>query len=442
MEPLVAAAAAPAPLPTAPPLVELPQDLIELTVSFLPQHDLGSALQLSREMYQAIAPAIRTLTTPQGFSGSAAALRRLLRRLPDLQGLEIEDEQATQALMDAFGDGSIGGKLTKLAVPINGGLDIGPLITHLENGRLPVLTELSATFCRQDGDAVADALEARMTLGLAPLARLGEVFGVDVDSLRRLLGCRGPAAAELSAFGGLQLVALAEFVEAHESLPALESLYLSADTWVAEEDDDAVSEAEEEAMTVAVPRILQRTTQGCFFMLQELKLESWTDETPSLALLGQAIAEGKLPDLSLLDIRYCTLPSEQFRAIVDALNGPHGKLLRLSYGGFEFAEEDLDYLAGALTTAGGGLSQLEELKLFFFFYDKPVDSILVALPDGAPCAATLQVLDVQAALTAASLRTFFEAFGRAAFPRLTKLRLGHNAQIDEEAAHIRRGPAR
>jgi hypothetical protein len=349
-----------------------------------------SLLLLCKTTRKAIAPTLRSLELPWDcghYYWSVESLRGLLQQTTNLQRLCIKSE--------SLGEQSA-------------------MVLLLREGLLPCLAELRLTSYRKDdhiGLFLAEALEARRDLGLPPLTRVEGIRRCDPDDLRRIWACCPPdKVTYLEAMYGPALEALGEYLLAHPSFPALRSLELAAeDEWDSPE------------AGVEMTGVLQALGQGHAPGLKLLVLMGWQAEMGSVAPLGHAIREGKLPYLSYFYVLWCQLRSEDFRAIVDGLRAGPVQLQcselspyhRSPMGG------DVPYLADALA-AGGGLGQLEELRIGVDTGED--DAIVEALTGGAPCARTLQALSLDTFWGHDdAVYTLLKGLGE--FPRLTKLEL-------------------
>jgi hypothetical protein len=271
---------------------------------------VGSLLQLSKEMYEAVGPTIHTLELASGWVRDAAALVRLLRHAPNLQRLVVEDsvgDEEVRLLMQALGDGSVGSQLRSLSLPyMSDNAAFSALMNPFEAGGLPHLTDLMVTLPARQGPTLGDALEARRALGLPPITRFmgGEDLGA--DSLRRIWTCCPPdTIMELSTWRASHVAALGDYVMQHpnSSFSALRSLELSA--WVE-------GQEKTEALVVAVPTIPQAIEQGRFAIVQEMKLDAWNEQLspPHFAGPGHRPEQAAPPVLILAEVQ----PS-QFRGL-------------------------------------------------------------------------------------------------------------------------------
>jgi hypothetical protein len=182
---------------------------------------VGSLLQLSKGLRQAVGPAIRALKLPYRNGRDVQALLCLLRQTPNLQRLNFKElcGEGPGLLVEALRDGSIGRNLRSLSLPYFNDKDDGAfsiLMEHLKAGGLRQLSDLRLHIGNQQGSAYAEALEARRTLGLAPVTRLGtaNTDEFEPDILHRVWACCPPAIIiDLSACGGSQLLALGDYLQ-------------------------------------------------------------------------------------------------------------------------------------------------------------------------------------------------------------------------------------
>jgi hypothetical protein len=199
--------------------------------------DGAQLLQLSKDIRSTVLPAIQTLRVPRRHDPTFGPLLRLLQQLHNVQHLAIdidmddeskESEEGQERLVQAFGDGPLGGQLRSLRLPYLETSARHDLIDKLEAGRLPLLTEIELLFA-SGTEWLTRALEARRDLGLPPLTRLPEVLECDMieeDCLHRLWACcPSHLVAHLEANGGRQVAALGEYLLAHpDNFLALPSL--------------------------------------------------------------------------------------------------------------------------------------------------------------------------------------------------------------------------
>lgn len=237
-----------APATTPPFLLDaLPGHVRTDLMDFLPPDDVAALLEVSKDVQQATARALRSWE-PDWWPGEAAATR-FLRRVPNLQRFSFtmrcgdwyDDEEVAAydeagQLAAAIGTGSVGGQLRSLRVPGNEDLPVVcALLGHLQAGRLPFLVDLELDFYRclpsdaeEKGTALAEALEARSRLGLAPVTRIAGIAHFPSNVLRRLWSCcPAPLITHLEASYGPQIAALGAYLLTHSKFAALR--YLSID---------------------------------------------------------------------------------------------------------------------------------------------------------------------------------------------------------------------
>jgi hypothetical protein len=129
-------------------LTELPEALLSHLTSFLPQWDVGSLLQLFKEVRAAVGPAIHMLDVgsegrPSTLKGDA--LLRQLRLCTSLQQLEFGDESLTEnverQVVEWIGNGAVGLQLRCLELSDLSQAVQDELVRHLKDGRLRHLAE-------------------------------------------------------------------------------------------------------------------------------------------------------------------------------------------------------------------------------------------------------------------------------------------------------------
>ncbi len=411
------------------------------TMTFMPQSDVGSLLQVSRGVRRAVAPAIRELTLHHLFGEvDKQALLRLLRQTTNLQRLLAPyhwcDRYGIAHLVAVIGDASVGGKLQALQMPHLDSFSrpFYSFLDLLKVGRLPCLVELRLKHLLPgDGPALAEALEARRVLGLPPITWLKGIMRVPLAVLLRVWACCLPdKVARLEAERLAGLAALGKYLLQHSNFTALRSL---AATVHHDEDEEASTVysdeegAEEEGQGGAAhcADILRALAQGHAPMLEKLKMTGWTPKTAPLRFLGLALAQGKLQ--VNIHMHGCELGSADLQALSDGLQAtPRGQVRRLAFKKMEVSEADLEYLGRAIEAEGSGLAGLEELVLKNNDNDwTPVFKALASLNPSA-----LKKLYTSRSQTKAGLRALFQGLGRGAFPSLVELVL-----IDNEPDLVR-----
>ncbi len=397
------------------PFAELPEALHQTIISFLPQWDVGTLLQLSKALGPALACGIETLQFDQGDplgTYQPEALLRLLHKTTNLQELSVHCYNVLGAtvgpmLLGALGDGSVGGQLRSLCLRVEG--TAKQLASLLHAGHLPALAQLQVydndTLKRENCLAIVDALEARRDLGLLPITRLGDIACVEVDLLRRVLACC-PLDQTMALTGSLRQLPV---LEAHLRASAVDLTNLRFLSL-------RCGGGEDESFTGVIGAI----AHGRAPRLQEIELMgNFGGEVSSLGPLGQAIGQNHFPALSSLEMWHFLLPPGEFRAFVDGMRG-YGGLRRLTLNLTEVSAGDMEYLISALKSQEGGFGRLEDVSIDCRHL--PLDHLLVALAEGAPCAKTLTKLTLDDASTFA-LEPFLHAFAGNVFPSLRELNL-------------------
>lgn len=222
-------------MPPIQRFASLPSAVVAVVLSFLHQSDAGALLPVSRAFHDATAAGMRTLHLhewPEPPRDEDA------QRTGELQELVLTS--VADGLLDAIGDGSVGGGLQRVNF---GHVDmvIWPgLVAHLRAGRLPNLSELALGHARStraphfdDLIELVGALEARREMGLPPITRIERfgtstaLFGADV--LQRIWACCPPdKATYFEVTSEEQLAALGDhLLSAH--FPALRKLVLAGD---------------------------------------------------------------------------------------------------------------------------------------------------------------------------------------------------------------------
>jgi hypothetical protein len=399
--PVLAPASAPGsalvPVPASTPLPELPRELI-LRILRITRLDADSRLQLSQDTRQALLSPVRRLELRDRGDAEkdVGALVHLLERTTNLHrlGMASLNPEHSLALMHALRDGA---------------------------GLLPNVTELRLLFHEGVASALADALEARRDNGLPPVTHLEEVFGIDVITLRRIWACCPPdKVTHLEAVATRQLEALGEYMLAYPNFVALRYLDVGGDY------DEEIDE-DNDGMDAYLEHVLQALAQGHAPNLETLKFTKWDEGPSSLATLGEAIAQGMLPNLSCLVWDATTTYSVELSLILGVLQTTGAlRALQIQWEleGTPFeTRESVSRLAEVLT-AGVGLTHLEILELSGVgrVGGNGADLILGALSGGAPCSRTLKSLDLNyLRATERSAFAFFRAMRRGRFPSLTTL---------------------
>jgi hypothetical protein len=182
---------------------KLPDEVVVQVPAFLPQWDLGAVLQLSKRIRRITLPTIHTLELGEreGYNARArAAFFRLMKLTTDLWRLSFHKDDELdvgmynafrEELVEALGDGSVGGQLHTFSLPWGEARD---LIENLEAGCLPLLQELQVPALKSEaGPALAAALEARRALCLPPLTHLEtNLTHCDAGILCRIWACCPP----------------------------------------------------------------------------------------------------------------------------------------------------------------------------------------------------------------------------------------------------------
>ena len=184
-------------------------------------------------------------------------------------------------------------------------------------------------------------------------------------------------------------------------------------------------EGEELQGLVDLGRLLAR---GAATGIKEVVFYSCSPTSGSIAPLGEAIKQGKLPHLSKLKLISCMFEPGDLHMLVNGLAAAPCRLRTLHITFLEnmrLSEDNITHLNTALE-AGGGLGALQKLVLFNVKspHHKNLDSLLRTLATKAPCSRTLNDLGIwHSTFTRVGARTFMQALGGGAFPNLSALYL-------------------
>lgn len=346
--------------------MRLSPNLLPSPVSFLPQHDLGALLGVSKPVRAAVLPAVHTFTLfCDGPTRDVQALCRLLGGMPSLQRLVTPIHSNSQEV-------------------------IRTVTTNvLHNVQLPLLTELLLYDVWADGGlCLAEALEMRHGAHLTPMTHLATAIEGE-DVARRIWDCcPRDKVTHLHAYGEGQLLALAAYLASSTSSPALQFLQLDGTAW-----PHRHMASYPDVVLQPLARILELLERGVVPCLTELQLSAWDLGPTYLVPLGAALARGKLSKLSSLEIDQIDLwtDDEGSGALLGGLQS-HGKLQRFHLTARNFSNSyNLTTMVSRLTP-GGAFGLVEELKLDWGSRDAPVrtkaglaQGLSTLLAQGQPC---------------------------------------------------------